>query len=302
MKRIGLILMVLAGVGMVGGLMAAEKVRIPVRVTDKQGQPVWNLKSDNFTVLMDKEPVQVDFFLNTDAPVLIPLVFDTTGDLTYIDAMRQELTRFVDNLPPGIQLMVLTANDGLKVVQNNTADKELLKKAILNYSTKGYPGFMENLLGVAEYMNKLVLKTKIKICPIVITDSDIYKYRKQYTSADLNTEAERIKGKLQESFVPMFVLRLPAGGTDTLARNYEGLMRELARSTGGEAEFPMGLAGVSSALASTLHRIHGLYVVGWESDALKPGRTHWVDIQVVGRDGQELDAKVEYQSHFEIPK
>lgn len=302
MKRIGLILMVLAGIGMVSGILAAEKVRIPVRVTDKQGQPVWNLRSDQFAVLMDKEPVKVDFFLNPDAPVLIPLVFDTTGDLTYIDAMRQELCRFVDNLPPVIQLMVLTANDGLKVVQNNTSDKELLKKAILNYSIKGYPGFLENFLSVSDAMNKLVMKNKIKICPIFITDSDITKYRKQYTSADLNTEVDRIKSKLQESFVPIFVLRLPAGSNDTFARNYEGLMRELARATGGEAEFPMGVPGVSTALAGTLHRIHGLYVVGWESDRIKPGKEYKVKITVTGSDGQELDAKVEYQESFEIKK
>ena len=302
MKRIGLILMVLAGVSMAGGLMGAEKVRIPVRVTDKQGQPVWNLKSDQFTVRMDKEPVKVDFFLNPDAPVLIPLVFDTTGDLTYIDAMRKELRLFVDNLPPSIQLMVLTANDGLKVVQNNTSDKELLKKAILNYSIKGYPGLLENFLSVSDAMNKLVMKNKIKVCPIFITDSDIYKYRKQYTSADLNTEADRIKGKLKESFVPIFVLRLPSGGNDTFARNYEGIMRELARATGGEAEFPMGVPGVSTALAGTLHRIHGLYVVGWESDQLKPGKEHKVKITVSGPDGQELDARVEYQESFEIKK
>lgn len=302
MKRIGLILMVLVGIGMVSGILAAEKVRIPVRVTDKQGQPVWNLRSDQFAVLMDKEPVKVDFFLNPDAPVLIPLVFDTTGDLTYIDAMRQELCRFVDNLPPVIQLMVLTANDGLKVVQNNTSDKELLKKAILNYSIKGYPGFLENFLSVSDAMNKLVMKNKIKICPIFITDSDITKYRKQYTSADLNTEVDRIKSKLQDSFVPIFVLRLPAGSNDTFARNYEGLMRELARATGGEAEFPMGVPGVSTALAGTLHRIHGLYVVGWESDRIKPGKEYKVKITVTGSDGQELDAKVEYQESFEIKK
>jgi VWFA-related protein len=271
MKRIGLILIALAGVGMLSGLLAAERVKIPVRVTDKQGQPVWNLKSDSFAVLMDKEPVKVDFFLNPDAPVLIPLVFDTTGDLTYIDAMRKELCRFAENLPPSIQLMIMTANDGLKVVQNNTGDKEL-QKAILNYSIKGYPGFLENFLSVSDAMNKLVMKNKIKICPIFITDSDVYKYRKQYTSADLNTEADRIRNKLKESFVPIFVLRLPSGGNDTFARNYEGVMREMARATGGEAEFPMGVSGVSTALAGTLHRIHGLYVVGWESDRIQPGK------------------------------
>jgi VWFA-related protein len=302
MKRIGLILMALAGVGMLSGLLAAERVKIPVRVTGKQGQPVWNLKSDSFTVLMDKEPVQVDFFLNPDAPVLIPLVFDTTGDLTYIDTMRKELCRFAENLPPIIQLMVLTANDGLKVVQNNTSDKELLKKAILNYSIKGYPGFLENFLSVSDAMNKLVMKNKIKVCPIFITDSDIYKYRKQYTSADLNTEADRIRNKLKESFVPIFVLRLPAGGNDTFARNYEGVMREMARATGGEAEFPMGVSGVSTALAGILHRIHGLYVVGWESDRIQPGKEHKVKVTVRGPDGQELDARVEYQESFEIKK
>mgnify|MGYP001766011206 CR=1 FL=1 len=278
---------------------AQPAMKVPVRVMDKQGNPVMNLKMENFTLQLDKKPVGLASCNGPESPVLIPLVFDTTGDLTYIDAIRKELVKAIQGLPPNVQLMVLTANDGLKVVQNNTGDKALLTQAITTYNTKGYPGFMENVLNVAEQMHKLQANHTIRVCPILITDSEIYRYRKQYTTADFNTEADRYESKLKETSVPLFVVRLPIGNNDQFNRNYEGAIREMVRVTGGEAEFPMGVTGVPVALSNTLRRIMGTYILGFTSPDLKPGKEQRIKVELQGAAG---DVDVEYQKNIKPRK
>jgi len=305
MKRIaslfltGLILALACASLAADNLPAQPAVKIPVRIMDKQNNPVMNLKMENFALQLDKNPGQLASCNGPESPVLIPLVFDTTGDLTYIDAIRKELIKAIQALPPNVQFMVLTANDGLKVVQNNTADKKLLTDAIMNYPTKGYPGFMENILNVAEQMHKLQANHSIRVCPILITDSEIYRYRKQYTTADFNTEADRYEGKLRETSVPLFVIRLPIGNNDTFNRNYEGAMREMARGTGGEAEFPMGVSGVSTALSMTLRHVMSLYILGFNSPDLKPGKDQKIKVELQGVSG---DFDVEYQKAIKLRK
>jgi VWFA-related protein len=280
---------------------APPTVKVAVRVMDREGHPILALGPPNFRLSQDKQDVTIAQFLGPDSPVLIPLIMDTTGDTTWIDAMRRELVNFVEVLPPNVQLMVMTATEGLKVVQSNTADKTLLKQAILNYDIRGYPGFMENVLNVADYMNRLLLRHPIRVCPLIITDSDVYKYRKQYTTADFNTSIERYKDKLKETGVPLHVIRIPTGNTDTFSRTYEGAMRELARSTGGEAEFPLAVAGVSNALRVTLHRIHGTCFLGFTPDA-KAGKEYKLKVRVLDGSGQELDVKLEHPKSFRLPK
>lgn len=277
---------------------AQPAVKIPVRALDTNGQ-ILSLKLENLQVIQDKEPITPTSFLNFESPVLIAVVFDTTGDMTYIDAIRKELVNFINVLPPGVNMMVLTANDGLKVVQKPTAKKDLLTKAVLNYPTKGYPGFLENVVSVAEYMDNALLNATIRIGILFITDSEIYKYRKQYTSGDLSTEADRDKQLLQETFTPVFVIRLPIGNTDTLCRTYEGTIRDISRSTGGETEFILSPAGVSKALALSLHRIHGTAFVGYTPSEIKPKKEYKLKMEM---SGLPADAKIEYKTSFRFKK
>jgi len=286
------------------GLLAAgpvplTAVKIPVRVTDTKGSPL-QITQDNLRLTQEKGPITPTAFLGTESPVLIIVVFDTTGDMTYIDAVRKELVKFVEVLPPSVQMSVMTANDGLKVVQKPTADKDLLGKAILNYPTKGYPGFLENIVSVTDFTDKYLLKFPIRVSVLFITDSDIYKCRKQYTSADLTTEAQRDRELLQETFTPVFVLRLPTGNTDTMSRTYEGTIRDISRATCGETEFIMSPTGVSPSLATSLFRIHETAFVGYDPADIKPNKEYKLNVELTGL--PTTTAKVEFKSSFRIRK
>lgn len=185
------------------------RAKIPVFATDADATPVEPHQAEDFRLTQDGRPVSVTEFLEADSPLLLILALDTTGDRTYIDAVRESLTEFTRTLPANIQIMVLTINDGVKPVQNNTADKELLAAAIADYAITGRPGFLENVATVAANANKIFMRHPLRVATLFITDSDIYNYRRRYSTGDFTTQTEGIRNSLKSVFAPIYVLRLP---------------------------------------------------------------------------------------------
>lgn len=292
-----LLLLSLPAAGYAQQPAAAPKVKIPVCLQGPRPDALEGLKLANFKLFQEKTEVTPSFFLGSEAPLLLCVAFDTTGDPTWYDAMRKELLNFVKVLPPGVQMMVMTLNDGLKVVESNTADREKLSEAIQSYNTNGHPGFIENVLPLAENMNGLFMRHPVRVATLLITDSDIYRYRKQYTTSDYNTEADRIKDKLKETCAPVYAIRLPVTNNDTFNRSYEGSIREIMKATGGDAEFPLALSGVPNALVAILHKMHFTYVLGYDPPDAKPGREYKIKVELAG-----AEAKPEYRKSFRLPK
>lgn len=289
---------------LLGAAFAAEmpRVRIPVRAVDSRGQIVLGLKADNFLLQLDGAAVKPVFFLGDESPVLIVLAMDTTRELESIEAVRRELGRFAGALPPGVQLMVMTLNGGLKVVQNNTADPALLAKAIQNFEITGYPGFMENVPALMQNLDRLYMKNPIRVAALVISDSDVRRYRHSYTSSDLRTAVEQILDGFGQACVPLHIIRLPVpDASDTMNRTYEGALRELARATGGDAEFCLESSAIPAALAGALHRIHATCVLGVNPEG-KPGREFRIQLDAVDKGGKPLEGKVETRKGFRLPK
>lgn len=291
------LLLCACGIGTCQEQTAASFVKLGVFAEDGSGQGLAGLKAENFKVQQDKKDLTPAVFLGAESPVLLVFVMDTTGDASNIDALRKELCNFVSALPPSIQVMVMSCNDGLRVLQNNTGDPAKLKEAIMNYNTKGKPGFLEAVVPVAENLNGLFIKhNNVRVAVIFFTDSEIYNYRKRYTTADFTTEAEKTREKLKEISVPMFVMRLPIGNNDTFNRTYEGAVGEMARTTGGEAVYPTTANGITKALVTLLQRIHFTYVLGFPAPEAKSGKEFRVNVSLAGANG-----KVTHKKSYRLP-
>lgn len=199
-----------------GSVSPAGKVKIPVCAATGSGEPGLDLTATDFEARLNGKPFEVESFLGSESPMALILAMDTTGDRQYIDTVRKELCRFVEVLPPNVQLLVMSLNDGVRMVQPNTADRVKLKEAILNYPTTGHPGFLENVEAVARFADNLLRKNPVRIVALLVTDSNVRLYRRQYTTADFSTAAESLRESLRAFTAPLFVLRLPVKGTETL--------------------------------------------------------------------------------------
>jgi hypothetical protein len=202
-----ILVLVLAGGA---GAQSPPVIKIPVCLLGEDGKPMANLPGVDFRVTQSDQVLPRTHYWGPESPILIVLALDTTGNLTWIDTLRGELAAFVTRLPPNVQIMVVTVNDGIRVVQNNTSDPALLAQAVRNYGITGRPGFLENVESLEEKSDRIFERFPMRVATLFVTDSDIYGYRRRFSSADFTTEVERIKTKLQGFYAPIYVLRLPS--------------------------------------------------------------------------------------------
>ena len=102
----------------------ARTVRVPVSVLDTAGQPVVGLLGRDFRVAEDGKRQQVTLFSTERRPLRIALALDVSRSMDRkIRQVEEALRRFIDLLEPADEILVVTFNDEVQVVQDFTSDR-----------------------------------------------------------------------------------------------------------------------------------------------------------------------------------
>jgi hypothetical protein len=113
-------------------------VRVPVSVLDKSDQPVLGLASADFRLTDDGKPQVVTLFSQERRPLRIALALDVSRSMdNKIHEVEEALTHFIDLLEPEDQILVITFNDQVRVVQDFTSDRELLGRVLDQLEPQG---------------------------------------------------------------------------------------------------------------------------------------------------------------------
>jgi VWFA-related protein len=106
-------------------------VRVPVCVLDKAGQPVMGLHSEDFRISDDGKRQAITLFSGERRPLRIALALDVSRSMdNKIRQVEEALTHFIDLLEPADEILVITFNDHVHVVQDFTSDRELLGRVL----------------------------------------------------------------------------------------------------------------------------------------------------------------------------
>ena len=75
-----------------------DLISFNVTITDQYGRFVSGLQKNAFTVLDDKQPQEITFFSDEDAPVSLGIVFDLTGSMSgdKVKRAREALDHFYE--------------------------------------------------------------------------------------------------------------------------------------------------------------------------------------------------------------
>ncbi len=119
-------------------LAVARTVRVPVCVLDPKGEPVLGLRGEDFRVAEDGKQQKVTLFSGERRPLRIALALDVSGSMdNKIRQVEEALRHFVSLLEPADEIMVITFNEEVRVVQDFTADRERLGKVLDNIEPFG---------------------------------------------------------------------------------------------------------------------------------------------------------------------
>jgi VWFA-related protein len=204
-------------------------VGVPLVVTDAAGQYVSDLKQSDLEVSEDGVKQNVALFQAPSAPSWVVLLLDTSVSTQgKLGDIRRAANVFVDQLQNTDRIKVISFDDQVRELSEFSADRAVVKKAILSaqtgYSTKFYDGMNVALEALREVDGRKA----------IVIFSDGVDYRSDYATAESTVRF------LEQDGIVVYPIRFSTRvAAEKLAREQAGSQlptREVVRSTSGSPD------------------------------------------------------------------
>lgn len=266
-------------------------VTIPVKVSDRGGRFIANLKKEDFKVLEDDVEQEIAYFSNVEQPFTVALILDMSPSSTFkINEIQAAANAFIAQLRPNDKVMIVSFDAEVRVLTEPTNDRERLKSAIRQTKIESGTSLYE---AVDFVVNKKFKKIEGRKAIVLFTDgvdttsikanaisnlNDVYELDAMIYPIEYNTynDVQKMKNKPvifnpQANPIPSttknpFPIPLPTtpGGQGTTAEDYRKAheyLDELANRTSGRiyrADNTMNLAQAFSNIAGELRQTYSL--------------------------------------------
>ena len=108
-----------------------DLITIPVSVYDRNGVYIPNLRKEDFKIFEDGKEQEIAYFGAQDKPFTVILLIDTSPSTAYkIEEIQAAARRFVEELQPQDQVMVVEFDANVHVLTEATGDRQRIFKAI----------------------------------------------------------------------------------------------------------------------------------------------------------------------------
>ena len=234
-------------------LVDANLVVLPVTVTDNQGKLIGDLATGNFHIYEDGVPQNLTLFRHGDTPVAVGLVVDNSG------SMRRKLadviaaaTAFAHSSNPDDQMFVVNFSEhvslGLSAGKAFLSNPDELKAAMLQIHAKGETALYDAMATALNHIRKSALQRKILI---VLSDGGD-------NASTLGFP--KLLTMVEQSDVMVYTVGL---FDEYDADRNPGVLKQLARVSGGEAFFPSEISDVTNILQTVSRDIRNQYTIGY---------------------------------------
>lgn len=253
-----------------------DLVVLNATVRDAEGQAAKGLRSQDFKVYEDGVLQEIRLFRHEDAPVTVGLVIDHSGSMraklndviaaarTFVQASRVDDEMFVINFNEKVSLSMPGP-----VLFGNRLDE--LSHAIAKMPPAGMTALYD---ATAEAFQRLKIARLEKRALIVISDGG--------DNASIHRKNEVMQMAAQSTAL---VYTIGIFDSDDEDRNPQ-VLRELARTTGGEAFFPKEMKEVVSICETIARDIRNQYTIGYSSSNARAKVGSFRKIRVVAGSGK----------------
>ena len=249
-----------------------EVVVLHATVRNRQGVPVSGLDREDFQVYEDGILQQIETFSHDDMPATIGLVVDSSGSMrTKILEVIVAAVAFVRSSNPADQMFVVHFNDsvsfGLPEETPFTSNPYQLKAALSKIAPAGMTSLYD---AVAAALEHLKTGNRDKKVLIVISDGG--------DNASKHKLPEILAMAKQSDTIIYAMGLFDPGDPD----GNPGVLKRLARSTGGEAFLPDSMAEVLPICERIAREIRNQYAITYVTTNKKQDGTYRV-VQVKTR-------------------
>jgi VWFA-related protein len=222
-------------------------------VTTHKGVLVSGLTQKDFQISEDGVPQEIKYFSHDDIPVTVGLVIDNSGSM--VPRQEEVITAalaFAQSSNPQDQMFVVSFNEHVRFSLPAgilfTDQKPVLEAALSRYHPDGKTALYD---GVAAGLERLREGNRDKKVLIVVSDGadNASKHR-----------LSEIKAAAEKSNTIIYAIGL--SDRDDPDRN-PGVIKELARATGGEAFLPESIKEIVPICERIAHDIRSQYTVAY---------------------------------------
>jgi Ca-activated chloride channel family protein len=244
-----------------------RRVRLPITVLDKKGQFVSGLTKNDFIVLEDKVPQQIETFsddLGQALPVYVALLMDTSpstaGKLKFEQESAMNFIYTVTRARKD-QVLFATFDHEINLRQDFTNKLDLLDRAVNNVKQMGTQTALYD--AIWQFCDEKLRTASGRRVLVVITDGE-----DTYSRADIR-DAISIA---QRTETTIFAISTKAGFISTVPGVEAGAMKDkndhaletLAEETGGVAFFTGDMISLERAFTKISKELRAQYLVTYK--------------------------------------
>ena len=247
----------------------SDLVTLNVRVVDRNGRVVNDIKNNEFRVTEDNAPQKIEFVSREEVPINYGIVVDNSGSL------RPQLEKVIDagkifvneNKPDDAAFIIrFISSDKIEILQDFTKSKSDLNDALDNMFPEGgqtaiIDAVMLGAEKASEYRKAERAADKSRRVLILITDGE---------DRDSYYKEEDLFRQLREADVQIY----PIGFVNDLSKD-QGfikksprdkavkLLERMAQETGGKAYFPQSNAELPEIARNISNEIRTQYLISY---------------------------------------
>ena len=254
-------------------LTNTDLVTFTVTVTDTYGRYVSGLNKNAFTVLDEKQPQDIAFFSDDDAPVSVGVIFDVSGSMSgdKIKRAREALSRFIQTSHNADEYFLIAFNSRAQLLLDKTRDGNAVLDKLTFVQTRNNTALYDACyLGV----EKVQRGTHPKRALLLISDGQDNDSR--YTFSE-------VRRLLKESDVVLYAIGILSGSDagSSMGMEGQGYLDELANVSGGKAFFPRTSAEMDDIFEQIALELRHQYSIGYKPpNFVNDGKWHHIKVKV----------------------
>jgi len=267
-----------------------DLVALDVAVIDRRGGFAGGLAKDNFEIIEDGRPQPITLFRKEDLPVTVGLIVDSSSSmLPKRSETAAAATTLVEASNPADEVFVVNFNEkvslGLPRSMPFTADRAALTKALYAMPAGGRTALYDALALGLEQLN---LGRHERKSLIVFSDGG---------DNQSSHRLPQIMSILEQSRATLYTIGL---FDERDPDRNPGVLRKLARASGGRAFLPESLKEIRAICRNIAEEIRSRYVIGYVPQAVREGEYRAVEVKVHAPGRGRLEVRT--RTGFRVPR
>jgi Ca-activated chloride channel family protein len=269
-------------------ILDVTRVNILFTVTDKKGRFVTELGKNDFDVIENKKPQNIQqFTAESDLPLRLAVLVDTSNSIR--DRFRfeqQAANRFIQSVvrPRQDRLMLVSFDSAAELVSDLTDDVKKLEQGVNGLRPGGGTALYDAIYFASK--EKLMIdqpRDKFRRAMVILSDGQ---------DTESRVSRDQALEMAQKADVVIYAI-----STNITREDTEGdkILRYLTEETGGQAFFPFKIEDLDQSFENIANELRHQYNIFYRPEPLKTdGLYHPVTVRAKGRKDLVVRARKGY--------